>query len=495
MKMKNWYKIFIWLFIGMCISCTHKSLSEFVDLDEEVSIFPDIKDVTIPCNIAPLNFNYNGEEKDILLLVSGRNGEKQFIGDEGCFHFKRNYWKNLLHENKGDKLVFTIAVCRDNKWYKYKPFEIYVSSDSIDPYISYRLIPPGYEGWRNMGIYQRNLESFDEKAIIENKLTNYNCVNCHSYCQRNPNQMIFHSRAEFDGTVLINDSILDKLNTKTNKTMSSLVYPYWHPSGNYIAFSVNKTKQNFYNSHPNRVEVYDEASDVVVYDINKHEIFSSDLLKSVDAFETFPTFSPDGKSLFFCSARAVDTLTQNYNKVKYSLCRIDFDEQNQSFGSQVDTVYNAETEGKSVSFPRISPDGKYLVFTLHDYGNFSIWHKEADLYLYDLSSQKIKSLDVINSNDVESYHSWSDNSRWMIFSSRRLDGLYTRLFITHINTQGEASRPFLLPQSNPLEYYKDLMYSYNIPEFMLGPVDVSKYKIVDLLRNTKAMSIKYQEEK
>lgn len=495
MKKKVWRHIFFCLFIGMCFSCTHTSVSKFQVLDEDVSIFPDIKDVTIPCNISPLNFNYIGGETDIVLLVKGVNGEEQLFGKKGIFNFKKNHWKDLLSENKGGRLSLTVAVRRNDKWFKYNPFHVNISPDSIDPYISYRLIPPGYEGWHSMGIYQRNLESFDEEAIIENKLTNYNCVNCHSYCQRNPNQMIFHSRAEFDGTVLIKDSVLEKIDTRTNATISSLVYPYWHPSGNYIAFSVNKTRQNFYNSHPNRIEVYDDASDIVVYDINKREIFSSDLLKSVNAFETFPTFSPDGKSLFYCSANAIDSLPYKYKDVKYSLCRIDFDMDRKCFGNHVDTIYNAVSKGGSVSFPRISPDGKYLVFTLHEYGNFSIWHKDADLYLYDFSTNKIKSMKAVNSENVESYHSWSDNSRWMIFSSRRLDGLYTRLFITHINEEGIASKPFLLPQSNPLEYYTKLMYSYNIPEFMLNPVNVSKYKIVDLLRNTRSKKVKYKSVK
>jgi hypothetical protein len=147
-----------------------------------------------------------------------------------------------------------------------------VSSDPIDNYISYRLIPPGYEGWKEMGIYQRDLETFEETAIIENKSTNYNCINCHSYCMQEPDKMLFHVRSEFDGMILIQERNIEKINTKTDSTIGPFVYPYWHPSGKYIAFSVNKTMQNFFNSHPNRIEVYDTASDIVIYNVETNQM-------------------------------------------------------------------------------------------------------------------------------------------------------------------------------------------------------------------------------
>ena len=112
-----------------------------------------------------------------------------------------------------------------------------------------------------------------------------------------------------------------------------------------------------------------------------------------------------------------------------------------SFGSKVDTLYNAQIHQKSVSFPRVSPDGKNLVFTLHNWGNFSIWHKEADLWKVNLQTEEVVPLAEVNSDDVESYHSWSSNSRWLIFSSRRTNGLYTRPFIAYVDEKGETCKP------------------------------------------------------
>ena len=265
--------------------------------------------------------------------------------------------------------------------------------------------------------------------------------------------MLFHARAGFDGTVVLRDGEAVRLDTESDPALSPLVYPCWHPSGRYIAFSVNRTRQSFFNSHPDRIEVYDTASDVVVYDLETCRFIRSPLLASSSVFETFPAFSPDGRSLYFCSADAVDSLPGRYADVRYNLCRIAFDPEGISFGTEVDTLYDAASEGKSVSFPRVSPDGRFLVFTLHAHGTFSIWHKDADLYLLDLRTNRLFPLDKANSDDVESYHSWSGNSRWMVFSSRRTDGLYTRPFITYIDSSGQACKPFLLPQKDPWAYY------------------------------------------
>ena len=471
-----------------CLSCSNTDIQITKNVEDFPEIFPDYKDVTIPYNIAPLNFSYVGEG-DVCLIISGKHGELQIKGKDGLFSFQNSTWRKLMQENKGDSIKLTVAVYINKEWVGCKPFFIKVSIDPIDPYISYRLIPPGYEGWKDMGIYQRDLETFEETSIFENKLTNHNCVNCHAYCERDPSKMMFHVRAEFDGTVLIQDEVIEKLNTKTDSTVSTLVYPYWHPSGKYIAFSVNKTMQNFFNHHPNRIEVYDVESDVVVYNVQTRQISYSSLTKSANSFETFPAFSPDGRSLYFCSAPKVDSLPLKYDLVRYNLCRITFNPEDMSFGSKVDTLYNAQLHQKSVSFPRVSPDGKNLVFTLHNWGNFSIWHKEADLWKVNLQTEEVVPLAEVNSDDVESYHSWSSNSRWLIFSSRRTNGLYTRPFIVYVDEKGETCKPFLLPQNNPLVYYKQLMFSYNIPEFMIRKVETSKYKIKNVLRESKGINV------
>ena len=87
-------------------------------------------------------------------------------------------------------------------------------------------------------------------------------------------------------------------------------------------------------------------------------------------------------------------------------------------------------------------------------------------------------LDNANSDDVESYHSWSSNGRWFVFSSRRIDGLYTSPYFAHIAEDGTVSKPFLLPQAES-SFYEDFMQSYNIPEFVSGKIEISPRSLVN----------------
>ncbi|MDR0795928.1 MAG: hypothetical protein LBE79_07770 [Tannerella sp.] len=455
-------------------------------------IFPDYTDVTIPANIAPLNFKLADTceyEKAIAIFERGTQ-RFELKEKKGQFSIPFTTWKKLMQDASGEILRVTIQAKLQGQWVGFPSFQIFVAPEPVDSWLAYRLIEPGYEVWNEMGLYQRCLENFDERLIIHNKRTGYNCINCHSFCMQNPEKMLFHMRAINAGTLLIDGDRIEKLNTKTDQTMSALVYPSWHPSGRYVAFSVNDTKQAFHTTSSNRVEVFDFASDVVVYDVNKHEIISTPLLRSDSIFETFPTFSPNGKTLFFCSADTFH-MPNEYDKVKYSLCSISFDPENRRFGTRVDTLYNAKSRGgKSVSFPRVSPDGKFLMFTLSGYGNFSIWHKDADLYMIDLQSKRITPLEAINSKDVESYHSWSSNSRWVVFSSRRIDGLYTRPYIAYIDGDGKPAKPFLLPQKD-VDFYHRLMLSYNIPEFITDAVKQNGFKLSDIAINEKGIDVTY----
>ena len=472
-------KIIAFAFIGCLLlnACSKVAPNANKTIDSYPEIFPDYTEVTIPTNIAPLNFGLIDKNAEAWASLSIGNESIQVPMKKGTFHWNASDWKKLLTIATGKSIKVVVTVKTETGWANYKPFEIYVSKDKMDDYIAYRRIAPGYELWKSLGIYQRELSTYNESAILENRQTEDNCMNCHSFCNRQPDHFLFHLRQKFGGTYLINGENVEKLNTKTNQTISDFVYPSWHPGGRFVAFSVNKTKQFFHPVDKNRVEVYDEASDVIVYDSERHEVLTTDALFSKQQFETFPTFSADGKTLYYCSAKAKE-MPANFKEIKYSLCAISFDPTNRKFGNKVDTLFSSSEENKSVSFPRVSPDGKYLMFTVSEYGNFSIWHKDADLYIYNLQQGTYHSLENVNSSDVESYHSWSSNSRWFVFSSRRIDGLYTRPYFAHITEDGTVSKPFLLPQKEQ-GFYENLMQSYNIPEFVSGKIEVSARKLVD----------------
>lgn len=451
-------------------------------------IFPDYTAVTYPPNMVAPHFSLseNSKATEIYAIFTSGNQTVRVKGKGLNISIPQNKWKKLISPN--DTISISVVAKEGGKWIEYKPFEIYIANDSIDSHLAYRLIEPGYESWNEMGIYQRCLENYDEKEVFSNCRSDYGCVNCHSFCLNNPNKMLFHLRVKNAGTYIIDNKCVTKLNTKTPETISSLVYPSWHHSGKFVAFSTNETTQKFHTSDKNRIEVMDYASDVVILDVEKNEIITSPHLCSSKSFETFPTFSPDGKTLYFCTADSTE-MPNNYDEVKYSLCSIGFDHETRKFSEIVDTLFYAQkNQPGSVSFPRVSPDGNFIMYTISGYGNFSIWHKDADLHLMNAKTKESIDLDALNSEETESYHSWSSNGRWVVFSSRRIDGLYTRPFIAYIDELGQVGKPFLLPQDNP-EYYNVSMKSFNIPEFIKGDITISPSKLEKTAKGEKGIQV------
>lgn len=465
-KMKLIKYVIVFLGLVFLSSCGGPE-TDFKISDTLPEIFPDYCGVVVPVNIAPLNFMLTGKQDRMKVILQGQN-EKLEIRGGNKISIPLKKWKKLLADNSGDSLSVTVYSRLEKNWTRFRPFAIHIRKEPVDPWLAYRLIAPGYESWSSMGIYQRDLTTFREETIIDNRLLPGACMNCHSFRLNSPDNMVFHIRGNIPGTMLIKDGVVQRLATKTKETISNCVYPFWHPSGNYIAFSVNSTSQVFHSTSEKRIEVFDSRSDLVVYDIRKNSLITSGIISSEGSFETFPAFSPDGSSLYFCSSKK-GSMPDDYKRMKYSLCKISFDASAGTFGDKIDTIVSSYATDKSVAFPRISPDGNFLVFTLSDYGTFPIWHREADLYSLNLATGEFGSINQVNSNESDSYHSWSSNSRWLVFSSRRTDGLYTRPFISFCSKDGIFSKPFMLPQKDP-DYYRVSLRSFNVPEFVEAKV-------------------------
>jgi hypothetical protein len=457
--------------VTLLIAASCHSVDQYLTSDAVPRIFPDCAGTTIPCNIAPLNFRIMEDGRKFMVRVIAARDSFDVYSDSDA-RIPARKWTKLLRQHAGTSLSIDIFAQQSAGWIKYRRLQLAIAAEPIDPWLVYRLIEPGYEYWGTMGIYQRHLESFDETPVILNTQTDGSCMNCHSFCGHNPEQMLFHVRAQHAGAVVSQNGTLSKLNLKTSDNISAGVYPRWHPEGRYIAFSVNKTYQAFHSSSSDRVEVYDTSSDLIICDTETQSVGYTSVIHSPERFETFPEWSPDGKTLYFCSAPATG-MPDSYDSLKYDLLKTGFNPQTAKTGNAVDTVLSASATGKSVSFPRISPDGKYMTVCLSSFGTFPIWHKDNDLYLLNLTTGILTPLDSVNSPESDSYHSWSSNGRWMVYSSRRMDGLYTRLYIVYFDTAGVFHKPFLLPQKYPSNHYAELLKSYNIPEFITGKITTS----------------------
>ena len=472
------------------VACTHHPdvPKDYTSVSSQPDIYPDYKDVVVPPNIAPLNFGIHGNVTDCVARFTLADNQTFTFGQSNKILIDEDDWKEMLAAAKGSSMKVEVFTKEDEKWKAYQPFTISVANEEIDPYISYRLIFPSYVAYEMLCISQRNLSNFDENDIYNNMIISGEkdgqCINCHSYQNYETKNMQFHMRQGHGGTMLVTNNKPQKIDLKTDSTISAGVYPAWHPTLPLIAYSTNHTGQSFHTRSKAKIEVQDSESDVVLYDIEKNEVRY--VSGRADELECFPCWSPDGKYLYYCSAHFEcynDSLPKSgemimrYEEVRYDIYRKAFNAKDLSFGA-TELVYKASDDSLSATFPRISPDGRYLLTGIAPYGCFHVWHPTADLYLLDLQTQKMRKLENVNSDYAESYHSWSSNGRWMVFISRRDDNNFSRLYFAYFDMEGKAHKAFELPQRDP-DFYTYFMRSYNVPEFMKEPVSVMPQEFAD----------------
>ncbi|MBR5735244.1 MAG: PD40 domain-containing protein [Bacteroidales bacterium] len=423
-------------------------------------IYPDYKDVTIPANIAPLNFRYAMEDVRKASTTFTIDGKSVTIkGAE--VEWPLGKWKAFLADAAGKTISVTAEATVGGQTVK-DSWSIFVSEDAIDGWLTYRLIEPAYQMWNEVSIMERHIEDFSETVICDYRLTENSCMNCHVHGQQRGDLSIYYIRGPKGGAILNRDGKLRKLTLNADGMLSGTVYGEIHPSGRFGVFSTNIILPGLHTVAGKRMEVYDTASDLTVADFDRNEMINLPHVARADAFETFPCFSADGNSVFWCVA---DTLPvpQKVDELLYSLVRADFDAGTGYISAQVDTIWSAGANNASVCHPKASPDGRWLMFTVADYGTFPLFHTESTLWLAHLMTGEVKALDSIKGDKSDTFHSWSSNSRWFVFASKRGDGHYGKPYFCHLDTDGNPTKPFVLPQKSA-RFYDYNLKSFNIPD-------------------------------
>lgn len=404
-------------------------------VNRQPSIYLDYIGVTIPVDIAPLNFNMKGEVADVVDVVAkgSKGGEIHVSGDWADFDVDDCH--QLTEQNVGGSITFTVCTRKDGEWKQYKDFKMYVSPYRLDDYgLTYCRIAPGYEVGGDIGIYQRDIHTFEETAIMTETALPSRCFNCHTANATDPRQLTAQIRGDGGGTLVMKDGKQQWINTKTDSTKAAGSYAYWHPEGNYVAYAANAVHQSFFVGTKKPIEVYHDFSNIVLLDTRTNELVLD-------------------------------------KRLMCSLVSIPFDAKTGKFGEKVDTLLNGPKTNMSYVLARPSYDGKWLMYVRCSRSNFPIVQPDADLWLMNVKTKETYPLRAVNSGMSESCHNWSSNSRWFVFSSKRGDGMHTRLYLSSIDDKGNATKPFLLPQRNPWKYYHALFDAYNVPDFTKTKVD------------------------
>lgn len=454
------------LSLAACSSPVQNALS----VDALPPIYPDYVGVTVPAELAPLNFELTDPELERLeVTVTGQRGGSLRVSGRWA-DFPITEWQQLARQNRGDSLTVVVCACnRRGEWCRYRPFPVYVDSLPLADYgLTYRCIEPGYEVGGNISICQRNLSNFDEEPLLTETALPGRCFNCHTANRTDPALFTLQVRGANGGTLVQCEGEQLWYDTRTPQTKAAGSYAYWHPQGRYCAYAVNSVHQSFFVQPGDRMEVFHKFGDVVVLDTQTDRLLGSSLL-SGEGVEIFPAFSADGATLYY-SGSSPCQVPAEYEKVKCSLCAIAFDADKGEFGQQVDTLLNGPATDRSYVLARPSYDGRWLMYCVADRGNFPVCRSTSDLWLMDLRSGESRPLTEVNTPQSESYHNWSSDSRWFVYSSKGDNGLQSWAYLARVDEAGRVSKPVLLPQRRPLKYYRERFDSFNCPDFTRTPV-------------------------
>jgi hypothetical protein len=458
--------------------------TEYADAGRLPHVRPDYCQITIPPNIAPLNFLVEEPGIEYRVRIYGVAGKEIVVGSRGpSITIPPRAWRELLGQNRGGHITFEVyARDKEGRWSRFSSFRDEVAKEPIDSHLAYRRLGPVCSFYREMGIYQRDLESFDESPILTSDSVGL-CMNCHSFCNNRPDTFSFQLRPGREkheaGMIAVSNDRALRLKTQCKAAPRPPAYTSWHPSGSAAAFAMIHPRQYFHGAGNEIREVFDSDADLAVVNVRTGGVSTSPGVADPVRLETYPSWSADGKTLYFCSVQPLwehdSPTTLASITLMYDLMCVSYDLEKDAWG-QPEMVLSSEKTGLSISQPRASPDGRYLLFCMADYGTFPIHRSSSDLYLMDLKSREHRRLEC-NSRESDSWHCWSSNSRWIVFSSKRDNGLLARPYFCYIDAEGRERKPFVLPQKDPA-FYDTWLTNYNVPELITGPVTISKEELL-----------------
>jgi hypothetical protein len=462
-------------------------VERFVSVDRPAAIFPDCNGAVIPPNIAPLNFEVREPGTAYAARISSQQGDPIEVSSRGpALLIPKGPWHDLLDGNRGGDLRIEVFIKdRTGQWIRPNPVTAQIAREDIDRYLLYRKMYTTHVQVRGpMAIYCRDLTGFKESVVLSSSGCGKACLNCHSFPQNHTDRMLVGLRSPQYGiaTLVVEGDSVHRIDKKFG-------YTSWHPSGRLAAFSVNNLPMFYHTSRNEIRDTIDLDSLLAFYYSDTRSIVVVPQVARKERLENWPAWSGDGRYLYFCSAPKLwadnaEYPPAQYDQVRYDLMRIAYDPNADKWGA-TETVLSSRDTGKSIAMPRCSPDGRWLSFCMCDYGYFPTWQENSDIYLMDLQASATTPLPYrrleFNSRKSESWQTWSRNSRWLVYSSKALNGFFTRLFISYIDPEGKAHRPIVLPQKDPA-FYESCLQTYNTAELVAEPPRVTGERLADAFR-------------
>ena len=330
----------------------------------------------------------------------------------------------------------------------------------------------------------RYINQLQSKVMMTNLPT---CGNCHSFSRDGKTMGI-----DVDGPA--NDKgLYALLPVKKVSTISSEYLIHWSafseehaqkrfgfmsqisPDGKYVVNSIDVPHANgtrvidrlyngFYSNYGFGQVFYPTRGVLAWYSKDSGKLQTLPGADDPNFVQTSAFWSPDGKYLVFSRATARDPYPRGYERsmyandpketqIQYDLYRIPF---NDGKGGTPERIVGASENGMSNNFPKVSPDGKWIIFV--QCKNGLLMRPDSKLYIVPFEGGVARPLES-NLAVMNSWHTFNPNGRWLAFSSKT-PSLYTHLYLTHIDDQGHASPPIVVENATASNR------AVNIPEFV-----------------------------
>ena len=403
-------------------------------------------------------------------------------------------WAAIQQRSTTKPATVTITGFRDGIQYSQSRISISTSTDPVDGPIFYRDVPlmptsnsgKGVQPLANTSMHLihwriRDIRKPESHTVLANMPT---CGNCHSFSADGKTFGM-----DIDGPA--NDKgLYAVVPVQKHMTIESKDMVHWNtdgkvgtirvgfmsqvsPDGQYVLStfagpSYNKLLDSYYVTnfldyrflqvfYPTRgiLEWYNRETGL------RQPLPGADDPKYV---QTDGVWSRDGKWIVFARAEAKaprspgvpPALNANdpyETQIQYDLYRIPF---NNGKGGTPEKIVGASANEMSNNFPKISPDGKWIVFV--QCKNGQLMRPDSQLYIVPFGGGAARRLRA-NTSLMNSWHSFSPNGRWLVFSSKARSH-YTQMYLTHIDAGGNGSPAILIDNTTAANR------AVNIPEFV-----------------------------
>jgi len=434
---------------------------------------------SFPVNIAPPRIRWEDETDNLWMVsITAPGWESPLCAVTKSKHWSpsASSWEALKKAAGASSIRLEVRGCRviDGKRVGTTVYTdevtFSISKYPVDPLVVYRLVTPLFHSAKTPDMFFLNVATLDS-GLFYPSAGSY-CTNCHSFpnTPSTPEKdynlaiAIRHRDGDKRLTVL---GLYNFLQRQGKGISASTFFMSWNPDGTKLAVCEGKDTYSKPLTTLETQEFLVRMADIHIVDRVTGEDSLLPGASSRDYMETFPAWSTDGKTILFTRAEEIG---DNWHPLKFSIYQVPY---NDGKGGESTPLPGASENGKSNFFPRFSPDGKWMVWTVAEWS--SLVSPTSDLWITSARDwSNPRKLECNCDCAMDSHHSWSSNSRWLLFTSKRDDGIFARMYLTEIDEEGHASAPVEVPTPGG-----DDVMCYNVPEFMKFDLPIDAWDILN----------------